>query len=117
MSNQFKIFILLGVFISACSSSTNVVRNQEEFKSAVASAQPGTTITLANGEWKDVELRGSRRSNVSIQPKSFLLLIIVLCRFGKPSEDFEPQPKQLRKKIVQQRTGATERDDSAGAQL
>ena len=61
---SFKNIILPLLFISffiivSCdseSSSGILVKNISEFNDAVKAATPGTTITLANGVWNDVEL-------------------------------------------------------------
>ncbi len=51
--------IFTTVFAAACSTpeTTGLVRNLDEFDAAVAAAQPGDRIVLANGTWTDVELR------------------------------------------------------------
>lgn len=60
MSNKISaILSILLVILFSCNSETSnklLVKNISEFNNAVSKAQPGTTITLANGVWKDVEL-------------------------------------------------------------
>ena len=34
-----------------------LVKDKAALQEAIASAEPGTTITLANGVWKDVEIK------------------------------------------------------------
>ena len=41
---------------SAVTDSGIMVKDVDEFNKAVSEAQPGTTITMANGAWKDAEL-------------------------------------------------------------
>ena len=57
--NKFHILSIISVFmLSSCEQqSGNLVDNLEEFNSAVKEATPGTTITMADGVWHDVELR------------------------------------------------------------
>ena len=59
-----KNLLLLGILIlliSGCqnpeTSSNNLVTNAEELKTAIANAQPGDDIVMANGKWKDVHIR------------------------------------------------------------
>ncbi len=57
-----KLVLVLAVLNFWCTScqqegTGNFVRNIEEFNAAVATAQPGAVITMANGTWQDVELR------------------------------------------------------------
>lgn len=59
MKFKHYFFILTLIICSACNNSENnktYVKNVSEFNKAVSNAQPGSTITLANGVWKDVEL-------------------------------------------------------------
>ncbi|AFU99271.1 polysaccharide lyase 6 family protein [Simiduia agarivorans] len=44
------------MLVSACGGKQALVSNATELSAAIASAQPGQTITLRNGEWKDVEI-------------------------------------------------------------
>jgi poly(beta-D-mannuronate) lyase len=46
------------LFLLGCQGSTEgvLVKDQESFQDAVASAQPGDVITLANGTWEDFEI-------------------------------------------------------------
>ena len=48
-----------GLLVTSCNqkSAVNLVSNLEEFNQAAKSAQPGSTITMANGDWVNVELR------------------------------------------------------------
>ena len=47
------------VWISSCSTEKSdlVVRDASELKEAIKKAQPGDTVYLAKGEWKDAELK------------------------------------------------------------
>lgn len=44
------------LFLLGCSGPDGLVRNAAEFQAAVAKAQPGDVITLANGTYTDMEL-------------------------------------------------------------
>ncbi|MEQ9230154.1 MAG: polysaccharide lyase 6 family protein, partial [Cyclobacteriaceae bacterium] len=57
--NKLNVLVLLILLtLTSCGSdSGDVVRNLREFDQAVANAKPGTVITMANGQWQDVELR------------------------------------------------------------
>ncbi|MEM8565923.1 MAG: polysaccharide lyase 6 family protein [Bacteroidota bacterium] len=48
-----------GLLVTSCNqkSAVNLVSNLEEFNQAAKSAQPGSTITMANGDWVNVELQ------------------------------------------------------------
>ena len=51
------LMLLLGVVACAPSAPGEInVKDQAEFKQAVANAKPGDVITLANGTWKDFEI-------------------------------------------------------------
>jgi len=51
------ILVLCSCIFSSCESAElSVVKNEEELKKAIANAQPGSTITMANGVWKDIEI-------------------------------------------------------------
>lgn len=56
-------FLCFGLFSCNSSSSTNLIGNKvktiEEFNEAVDVAKPGAKIILANGIWKDIELKFS----------------------------------------------------------
>ena len=43
--------------VNAASEPGNLVTNIEEFNDAVAALQPGDKVVLANGTWRDVELK------------------------------------------------------------
>ena len=64
------------VFIfNACSpTASDVVKNIVEFNEAVANAQPGTTITLADGIWQDVEFvlkgEGTAEQPITLQAET-----------------------------------------------
>lgn len=47
---------IFALFACAQVERANVVKNLDEFNKAVAAAQPGDTIVMANGVWSDVEL-------------------------------------------------------------
>jgi len=53
-----NIILFLSFVILSCNSSnqSGLVRNIDEFNRAVSQATPGTTITMANGVWTNVEL-------------------------------------------------------------
>ena len=53
-----KLLIIASAFLAACESSieANLVKDQQAFNDAVERAQPGDTITLANGTWEDFEI-------------------------------------------------------------
>ncbi|MFY0598903.1 MAG: polysaccharide lyase 6 family protein [Cyclobacteriaceae bacterium] len=75
MNKLYAVLIISTLFLLSCSSeSGNVVSNLEEFKQAVSAAQPGTVITMANGTWKDVELRlkgvGEEGNPISLQAET-----------------------------------------------
>ena len=59
MKNLFFLSLILGLF--ACknmsTSKGQMVNNNEELQKAIESAEPGTQIILANGVWKDVEIK------------------------------------------------------------
>ena len=47
------------VLLAGCTSSDKqgqLVSNAEELNAALAAAQPGTVITMANGEWNDIQI-------------------------------------------------------------
>ena len=47
---------LIGLMANAVYAATTLVSTQAEYQSAAESLQPGDTIILANGEWKDFEI-------------------------------------------------------------
>lgn len=49
------VFCLQGIVACATDGSSNLVRNIDEFNTAVSSLQPGDRVVLANGIWADVE--------------------------------------------------------------
>lgn len=51
-----SIGLWMTLLLSSCTSSTDLVNNLEEFNAAVAAAEPGAVIRLANGEWANTEL-------------------------------------------------------------
>ncbi len=56
------IFLLIALFIQGCQPSNSalhstLVTNAEELSAAIAEAEPGHEIVMANGSWKDVEIR------------------------------------------------------------
>ncbi|MFY0688405.1 MAG: DUF4957 domain-containing protein [Cyclobacteriaceae bacterium] len=55
--------LFLVVFAVACQPGNTInsvlVSNADELNDAIASAQPGTEIVMANGEWNDVQIRFS----------------------------------------------------------
>ena len=75
-SGMLLIIGLIMTFIfNACEvTRPGLVRNLEEFNQAVANAQPGTVITLANGVWENVELRlkatGNEENPVKLQAET-----------------------------------------------
>ncbi len=62
MNRHNRIKVLLLVFtlitVAACNSndSRDLVRDQDEYRSKVKQINPGDTIVLANGEWRDFEI-------------------------------------------------------------
>lgn len=58
MNNNTLLSLLLALVLAGCAGGGgSTVKNLEEFNKAVAEAQPGTVIIMANGTWEDVELR------------------------------------------------------------
>ena len=54
---SLTLMLLLGIVACAPSTPGEInVKDQAEFKQAVANAKPGDVITLANGTWKDFEI-------------------------------------------------------------
>ena len=53
---QLSLLLINLVFSWSQSQNIDLVSTISEFNQAVLNAKPGTTITLANGVWKDVEL-------------------------------------------------------------
>lgn len=53
------IILSLVFFIIGCKERNNsvIVNNQEELNEAIEKAQPGDNIAMANGTWKDVQIR------------------------------------------------------------
>lgn len=89
MLNRTIFCVILMTFSSLLSAQqTRLVHNVEEFNAEVARAQPGTTIKLANGIWKDAELllegKGTKdmpitlsveeKGKVSLEGQSYLRL-------------------------------------------
>ena len=69
----YTIILIVISFLFSCKqqeNNKNSVKNILEFNNAVANANPGDTITLANGVWKDVELvfegRGTKDKPITI---------------------------------------------------
>ena len=65
--------ILTAFIVISCKSiqrAANTVKNVAEFKEAVKSAKPGTTITLANGVWENSELvftgKGTKENPITL---------------------------------------------------
>ena len=57
---RLNLSLIIFCFISnSCNTNDKdiLVRNLSEFNQAVSNVIPGTIITMANGEWKNVELR------------------------------------------------------------
>ena len=60
MKNTFVYTILILSFFSCQKSvitSSSTVSNKEELYEAITNAEPGNQIILANGEWKDVQIK------------------------------------------------------------
>ena len=55
-AGYFAAFLFSLFFLNSCSGQEGLVRDIEEFNHAVANAQPGNKIILANGVWQDAEL-------------------------------------------------------------
>ncbi|MDX5586085.1 MAG: chondroitinase-B domain-containing protein [Aureibaculum sp.] len=73
------LIILLSLFLAtACGEKTNVrdfkVNNQEELNEAIKNAKPGDNIVLANGVWKDVEIKfrgkGTKDNPITLKPET-----------------------------------------------
>lgn len=60
MKNTLFLFTVL-VLITSCQvapkGAQSLVNNAEELKTAIANAQPGDDIVLANGTWEDIKIR------------------------------------------------------------
>tara|TARA_R110002050_G_scaffold56512_3_gene127144 strand:- start:105259 stop:107589 length:2331 start_codon:yes stop_codon:yes gene_type:complete len=58
MKNAALLFVSICLLVLSCKkdNEAHTVKNINEFNDAVAQAQPGSVITLANGVWKDAEL-------------------------------------------------------------
>lgn len=56
--NSLLLMATLSIIWCGCTkqSSSTLVKTLDEFNAAVKAAQPGTTIKMANGVWKDTEL-------------------------------------------------------------
>ncbi|MEM9024113.1 MAG: polysaccharide lyase 6 family protein, partial [Bacteroidota bacterium] len=48
--------LLLALALAGQVHADQLVRTQDEYRQAIAAAQPGDTITLANGVWRDFEI-------------------------------------------------------------
>ncbi|MEQ9404312.1 MAG: chondroitinase-B domain-containing protein [Cyclobacteriaceae bacterium] len=58
MKNLIVLLTVLTIFNGCQQSGENVtVSNERELKDAIANAQPGTEIVMANGEWNNIEIR------------------------------------------------------------
>ena len=59
MTKQNIFYVLLVIFFANCTNNTNdiLVNNIEELNSVISNAQPGDNIALANGTWKDVQIK------------------------------------------------------------
>ena len=72
---SLPLMLLLGVVACAPSAPGEInVKDQAEFKQAVANAKPGDVITLANGTWKDFEILFTGTGEAD-QPISFLICV------------------------------------------
>lgn len=76
-----KLLLLLGVcfVMFSCNEKTeesvgNLVHNNEELEKAIKEAQPGDKIVMANGEWKDVQIKflaeGTENNPISIKAET-----------------------------------------------
>ena len=55
--SMFGLLLILGVFAVSDSHAANIrVSSQSEYHAAVKKLQPGDTVELANGEWKNFEI-------------------------------------------------------------
>ena len=61
MKNALILFLLLTLSFSCQNSSkpAQIVNNSEELETAIANAQPGDEIVMANGIWEDIKIRFS----------------------------------------------------------
>ncbi|GIZ10441.1 polysaccharide lyase 6 family protein [Flavobacterium sp. UMI-01] len=70
ISSALLILVMTLSCVSGIAHANNLVRNISEFNNAVSKAKPGTTIVLANGVWKDVELvfegRGTKEKPITL---------------------------------------------------
>ena len=53
---RVALFILAFALVRPAAGAETLVRTQDEYRDAVEAAQPGDTIVLANGIWKDFEI-------------------------------------------------------------
>jgi poly(beta-D-mannuronate) lyase len=72
--------LFLSLFISLSINSQTLVKNIDEFNTAIKKATPGSTIILKNGEWKDVHLKvtgiGKKESPITIKAETAGQVII-----------------------------------------
>ncbi len=68
--------LLLIVLAASCTAEENqtLVQTQEELKAAIENATPGSTIVLANGTWKDAQIKfygqGSEQSPIRLKAET-----------------------------------------------
>jgi len=74
MKKLISISILLFFLVIQLSAQNKTVKTAQELKTAVASAKPGETIFLENGEWKDADLvlqgKGAPGKPIVITPQT-----------------------------------------------
>ena len=76
ITKTFILFVGLTMLLFSCSQENGgrLVGSIDEFNQAVADAQPGTVITMANGVWTDVELvlkgKGEEGNPIKLQAET-----------------------------------------------
>lgn len=77
LKQLLQLFIAFA-FLSACqqngSNTSVLVSNADELKEAISQAKAGTEIVMANGEWKDIQIRfigkGSKEKPISLRAET-----------------------------------------------
>ena len=54
---KFLIFICLTILVFGCNNNSILVHNEQDLKNSIQNAKPGDEIILANGVWKDVQIK------------------------------------------------------------
>lgn len=71
----YTVIVLFTLIMTSCGSSEpGLVTNEDELKDAIAKAQPGDVITMADGVWKDIEIRfrgkGTADAKITLQAQT-----------------------------------------------